>query len=80
LISVCGTGIASQSSVTGVGGIVHSPTGPVHVVDRGKGLASLFDMCGVPAGCLPALLERAKVRSLVVSRYDTYEAQTLGPN
>lgn len=43
-------------------------------------VASVFDVCGVPAGCLPGLFERAKVRRLVVSRYDTHEAQTLGRN
>ena len=43
-------------------------------------VASVFDVRGVPAGCLPGLFERAKVRRLVVSRYNTYEAQPLGPN
>jgi len=42
-------------------------------------VASVFDVCGVPAGSLLGLFERAKVRRLVVSSYDTHEVQILGP-
>ena len=42
-------------------------------------MASVFDVCGVPAGSLLGLFERAKVRRLVVSSYDTHEVQILGP-